>query len=79
MKNLYREFTGNRMKALRLEKKKKQMEMASLLGIKLKAYQSYEEKRAEPSIFIIKKFCKIIRMKVDKFLEGSPESDLQKA
>lgn len=75
MKTAYREWIAGRLKELRQLKKYSQKQVADLLSIKLRTYQSYEEGRAEPSIFTVKNFCKCVKIKVDEFLKTSPVKD----
>jgi transcriptional regulator with XRE-family HTH domain len=77
MKTIYRIWTGQRMLSYRLKKKLNQQQMADKIKIKRCTYASYEEGRAEPSIFTLKKFCKSVRTSIDKFMEGSPEKEMQ--
>lgn len=79
MKNQYRKWIMDRLKEIRRVKRLKQKQVAEKLGIKLSTYQSYEEGRAEPSIFTLKMFCKLCKIKIDKFLQDSPENEEVKA
>lgn len=74
MKTAYRKWIAARLKELRLLKQLSQKQIADLLEIKLRTYQSYEEGRAEPSLLTVKNFCRIIHIKVDHFLINSPET-----
>lgn len=73
MKTAYRIFLADQFRSYRKSKRKTQQQMAELLGLKHRAYQAYEEARAEASVFTIKSFCEIVKVKVDKFLKGSPQ------
>lgn len=73
MKTIYRTWIGKRLKHFRELRKHSQSQISNLIDIKLCTYQSYEEGRAEPSIFTLKMFCKICKVKMDKFLQDSPE------
>ncbi len=41
---------GERLKALRKERKVPQQQLADLMGVKLRGYQYYEREQTEPSI-----------------------------
>jgi len=68
---------AERLQYFRELKKKTQLQMADMLGVKRCTYASYEEGRAEPSIYTLKKFCRECKIKVDEFLQTSPEEPAQ--
>ncbi len=53
-KTLSREIISKRLIFFRTQKKLVQRQVAEHLGIQTASYQSYEEARAEPSVFILK-------------------------
>lgn len=73
MKTVYRDFIKERLKYYRELMGKTQEEFAQLLNMKPGTYATYEQGCALPSIFLLKKVCKLAKIKLDKFMEGSPE------
>lgn len=73
MKNLYREWIARKIKHKREENRYTQKHIAEQIGIKTCTYASYEEARATPEFYIIKKICDFYKLSVDKFLVGMPD------
>lgn len=70
MKNTYRKWIGERLRYFRGSMS--QAVLAEKIGKKRAAYDAYEQGRAEPSIFTLKKICDLFNITIDKFLEDCP-------
>lgn len=59
---------GNRLKALRIERRKTQEDMAKLLGITRQAYGKYEIGKADPDNETLKKLAEYFNVSTDYLL-----------
>lgn len=75
MKTEYRQWIAGRLVEIRTAAKLTQTSLANLLKIKPGTYATYEQRSAQPSLFLIKQICKICGITIDKFMEGSPEEE----
>lgn len=73
MKTVYREWIGKRLKLFRDKTDFSQSQLAQKIGMKKRAYGKYEEGEAEPSIYTLKKLCKIFGTTLDDFMKDSPQ------
>ncbi|MFN3341886.1 MAG: helix-turn-helix domain-containing protein [Flavobacteriales bacterium] len=75
MKTAYRNWIAKRLIELRNSKNLTQKEHAKKLEIKIKAYQAYEEGRAQPSVLLLVRIAKLHSMSLAALLEGAPSDD----
>lgn len=67
------EYFGDKLRALRTEKKMTQSELATLLGVVGASVSSYEISRKYPSIEILIKICQIFDVSADYLLGFSDD------
>lgn len=72
MKNLFRSWIKDKLRQIRKSLNLSHKEMAEKLGLKTGTYQSYEEGRACPSIFTLKKVCALSNITLDAFMQDCP-------
>lgn len=77
MKNARRKWIGHKLQQLRELMGLTLEAFASLIGKKRDCYRSYEEGRAEPSIFTLKAICDLHKITVDEFLKDAPAETAQ--
>lgn len=64
---------GERLKALRLERKNTQQDMASLLGLSRQAYGYYENELRQPDYEVLKKLAAYFNVSIDYLITGKEE------
>lgn len=75
MKTAYREWIAKRLKDLRIKSDLQQSDLAQRLRMNPSAYRAYEDARAEPSIFTLKRLCEIFGITLDAFMNNSPTNE----
>lgn len=72
MKTIYRQWIGKRLYQYRVKHNMLMTDVSNSLGIQWTTYQAWEHGRAEPSIYNLQRICRLFKVRVDTFLEGSP-------
>lgn len=60
---------GERLKAYRMARNVSQVELAMLMGVYQKDISRWENNICVPSIFLIKKYCEVLRISADDLLD----------